>query len=246
MCTFTKKQKSFLFFLSVILSFPLHSMKSCKRGRDCGLEQPLEVERLSKRRNHNIAALLTISESLDSLSGSELDSPESRSTLFHQAVERGDCGPIAQLSDIEGCKSYMNSLNEDGMTPLHCAIKSADVCGPLESQLSVINQLIECGVDTSVGDKHGWTALHYLACKGLVDELNRVILRRPEVNARANDGLTPLHCASMAGRPECVRVLIQKDADVCAQDSLAGWTALHHAAFAGHSNCVRILLEEKD
>jgi ankyrin repeat protein len=49
------------------------------------------------------------------------------------------------------------------------------------------------------------------------------------LNARDEDGATPLHLAAFTGRSDLARRLLSRGADVNAKDSLA-WTPLHYAA----------------
>jgi ankyrin repeat protein len=55
---------------------------------------------------------------------------------------------------------------------------------------------------------------------------------------------TPLICAAFSGRVECMRLLLEKNADV-ALTYTDGRTALHQAAAFGHPECVLLLIEAK-
>ena len=62
------------------------------------------------------------------------------------------------------------------------------------------------------------------------------------VDARNNDGYTPLHCASLFGHGDVVRLLLDASSTVNATDN-EGWTPLHHASYGGHANIGRMLLD---
>ncbi|MQL93031.1 hypothetical protein Taro_025659, partial [Colocasia esculenta] len=65
------------------------------------------------------------------------------------------------------------------------------------------------------------------------------------VNVRDGDGATPLHLAARQRRPECVHLLLDKGALVCASTGNFGYpgsTPLHSAARGGCLDCVRELL----
>jgi ankyrin repeat protein len=65
------------------------------------------------------------------------------------------------------------------------------------------------------------------------------------VNARDNDGSTPLHCATWKGHFEVVTVLLDAGADVNAQNQNGHWgtTPLHAAAHANHAAIAQLLIE---
>ena len=56
-----------------------------------------------------------------------------------------------------------------------------------------------------------------------------------------NDGMTPLHHASLGGHEKVVRLLLDRGAAVDARD-IAGYTPLYAASMGGHSDVVRELL----
>ncbi|EKX50186.1 hypothetical protein GUITHDRAFT_67066, partial [Guillardia theta CCMP2712] len=63
------------------------------------------------------------------------------------------------------------------------------------------------------------------------------------LNATNSVGETPLHLASIRGRSECVRLLLQGGATVNAQDRDKRWSPLHCCAREGSLETFRVLME---
>ncbi|XP_078581532.1 death-associated protein kinase 1-like [Branchiostoma floridae x Branchiostoma japonicum] len=81
--------------------------------------------------------------------------------------------------------------------------------------------------------------------RGDVQTVRRCLQAGVDVNQRLKGSLfggTALHVASMYGRTEIVKLLLQHDADVEARDNY-GDTALHVASRNGHTEIVKLLLQ---
>jgi cytohesin len=63
-----------------------------------------------------------------------------------------------------------------------------------------------------------------------------------DVNAKDEDGFTPLHQAALGGHKKIAELLIAKGADVNAKTKKAGQTPLHSSAFFGHKTVVELLI----
>ncbi|XP_078367744.1 ankyrin repeat and SAM domain-containing protein 6-like isoform X2 [Oculina patagonica] len=64
-----------------------------------------------------------------------------------------------------------------------------------------------------------------------------------DINARDDNGATPLMYAAMVGHSAIVQLLIQNGADVDKQDKASGWTALMQATYYGHKAVVKLLID---
>jgi ankyrin repeat protein len=100
----------------------------------------------------------------------------------------------------------------------------------------------KAGTVTPPADTVSDTRIHDAATKGDFATVRAILEKQPEmVNARDNDGQTPLHIAAKNGRTEVARILLEKRADVNAKDRLQG-TALHWAVAFGQPDVAEVLL----
>jgi ankyrin repeat protein len=114
--------------------------------------------------------------------------------------------------------------------------------------------LIRRGAVVNDMDMNSETALHY-ACRGIPDEVGpgssatesaeaiRFLLDKgANVNAKDNEGRTPLMIASRAGIPLIVGFLLNRRAQTNVQDK-TGWSALMYAAEANRTEVIKVLVQ---
>ena len=111
-----------------------------------------------------------------------------------------------------------------------------------------VQWLLTRGARANLGDKAGWTAMHYACHHGAVQSILALLSPRctlakvADVNARTLLGSTALHFASANNFTDIVRILVEAGADVNAQSS-NGQTPLHWAAHTGATASMRALLD---
>uniref|UniRef100_A0A8C6WCM6 Neurogenic locus notch homolog protein 4 n=1 Tax=Nannospalax galili TaxID=1026970 RepID=A0A8C6WCM6_NANGA len=122
-----------------------------------------------------------------------------------------------------------------GETPLHLAARF--------SRPTAARRLLEAGANPNQPDRAGRTPLH-TAVAADAQEVCQLLLasRQTAVDARTEDGTTPLMLAARLAVEDLVEELIAARADVGARDK-RGKTALHWAAAVNNARAARCLLQ---
>ncbi|GMP89318.1 hypothetical protein CsSME_00040954 [Camellia sinensis var. sinensis] len=170
-----------------------------------------------------------------------------RHSSLHIAAANGQIEIVSMLLD-RSVKPDL--LNRHKQTPLMLAA--------MHGKISCVQKLIEAGANILMFDSiHGRTCLHYAAYYGHSDCLKAILSSARHshvaaswgytrfVNIRDGKGATPLHLAARQRRPECVHILLDNGALVCASTGgygFPGSTPLHLAARGGSLDCIRELL----
>jgi ankyrin repeat protein len=147
---------------------------------------------------------------------------ETGRTALHRAAENGH----AEVVDILLRNGATVDVKETkfGQTSLHLAA--------LNGHRAVAQKLVENGAETILKDRNEWMAIHIAAWTGK-EEVVRVLSEKLHVNETGKDNLTALHCAAAQGHVKVTQLLLQRGADVDAEDT-EGWTPLHWASKKRH------------
>ncbi|CAH9050370.1 unnamed protein product [Cuscuta epithymum] len=168
-------------------------------------------------------------------------------SALHVAAGNGQTEVLCMLLD-KGLNPDI--LNHHKQTPLMVA--------SIHGKVSCLERLIEAGANILMFDSlHGRTCLHHAAYYGHSECISSILSAAQSthvaqswgfaryVNTRDGRGATSLHLAARYRRPECVRILVNNEALVCASTGAYGYPGcapLHLAARAGSLDCVRELL----
>jgi len=124
----------------------------------------------------------------------------------------------------------VNAKDNNGITPLY----KASSMGHYE----VVKLLLANGANDYNGGLIG------SAYFGDIEFVNLFLSKGADVNAKDNNGITPLYKASSMGHYEVVKLLLSKGADVNAKDN-NGWTPLRVASSRGHTEIVKLLIAKR-
>lgn len=190
---------------------------------------------------------------------------------LHTAAEFGQVGMVIRL--LEDQKLDVDAADEDtGLTALHHAARTdqlevtkvlvdrgadssrSDGLGRTALHHSIQGTEFRClqfflqrDADTSLQDLEGMTVWHLVAQEGNLLSL-RILLSRHVDSAsvmglKANDGRTPLLCASASGSKEAIRLLLSAGSSLTEAAS-DGSSSLHYAAKAGSVGTIKFLAEQ--
>jgi len=136
--------------------------------------------------------------------------------------------------------SLVNITNKFGRTPLHSAA--------VQDREEYVRLLLRHNADVSIRDKSGLSALHLTMMNNKLN-IAQVLLDycakkgTSLINSKNDQGMTPLHLATLGGTSDLVRLCIQHGAQLDVADECFRNTPLHFACCCNHVDVARILLE---
>ena len=187
-------------------------------------------------------------------------------TLLHlAAAAEGGNAEVIQAMVSRGCD--INTVDNDGATPLHWAAGSGKTEATLElirhganravvagavgtplhvaagcGHVSTVKAMLKAGCPVGVVSSSGGSVLHAAAKGGNAEVIQAMVSRGCDINAVDNDGWTPLHVAAVSGKTEATLELIRHGANRAIVAGTVG-TPLHQAAGCGHVSTVKAMLK---
>ena len=153
-------------------------------------------------------------------------------TPLHIAAREGHLPIVIYLIE----KVYVNreSVNDDQFTPLHCACQ--------RFHFEVITYLIsKQHVNIEASTLSYWRPIHFAAVNGSISFIRFICEQKPDIEAKTNDGSTPLLLAVRYGNLAAVKYFIEEiKVNINAVEN-NGYTALHVASFYGQYQIVKYL-----
>ncbi len=154
--------------------------------------------------------------------------PGATESPFYLPIRNNDLAAVRKLIREPGPKTR----DDRGNSP----VMYAAALGSLES----MKALAEAGADVNAANDFGATPLMW--CAGDAAKVRYLLAKGANVNARSKLGRTPLMiAANYDGAVESVRLMIEKGADVKAQDE-GGASVLASAAYVNNVEVARLLL----
>lgn len=123
----------------------------------------------------------------------------------------------------------------DLTTPLHDAVYNEDVAS--------VRRLLQSGTSPGTTNRYGVSPISLAATNGNFEILSLLLNAGADANTVLPGGETVLMTASRTGRPDSVKVLLAKGANVHSKETAYNQTALMWAAAEGHVETIQALLK---
>ena len=211
------------------LHFAVGSSDNSCEILSCLIENGADINK--RRMDNQTPLMVAVEKGLVSVAtfliehGADVDlQNENGNTALHYALYGSDVS-CEILSCLIGSGADVNGVNKVKHTPLMIAAK--------RGHLNALTLLIKHGAhDVDLQDSDGYTALHYAVYGSDIscEILSCLIGIGADVNARTNNGVTPLMIAAEEGHINAVTSLVKCGANVDLQDK-DGQTALDHALY---------------
>jgi ankyrin repeat protein len=154
------------------------------------------------------------------------------SLTIHEAAAMGSVARLAQLLDAD--PSAVNAWSEDGFQPLGLAA--------FFGRRAAVGLLLARGgeVNTAARNPLQVTALHAALAGPEPSIAELLVAAAADVNARQQDGFTPLHETAQTGHVELTRLLLDHGADPTLPNA-SGLTPADIARQGGHADVLELL-----
>ncbi|KFM65637.1 Ankyrin repeat domain-containing protein 39, partial [Stegodyphus mimosarum] len=129
----------------------------------------------------------------------------------------------------ECCSGHISGVPSVHQTLDEMAFERGIWSAAMDGNVEKLKHFLSKGVDPSICDPSGYTALHYAARHGKETACKILLSHRANPNAQTHGGATPLLRAAYVGHTNIISLLLQYNADPSISDS-DGKTPLHKAA----------------
>lgn len=181
--------------------------------------------------------------------------------ITYNLFDKIHCNDLKGVEDAIAQGADVNAKDSNGLMPLHWAAP--------DGYVNIVRALLSAGAKVDAKTKEGWTALHmvcFIHMKILkvsttsevseneerivvldivadrhIETIKMLVTAGADVNAKTNDGATPLRLAAFHGCADIIEVLLATGADINVRDD-EGWTPLHEVACGGYTEIVRTLI----
>ncbi|XP_071507634.1 uncharacterized protein [Diadema antillarum] len=130
-------------------------------------------------------------------------------------------------------QAYLSDQDNESNSCLHLAVS--------KRRPTVIQRLLDHGVDVNVQKTNGMSPLHIAAINGSTTTAVLLLENGADLELKDNEGMTPLHRATLYNRVETMALFIHEGAVIDEVDD-DGFTPLLCAAWKGHVSAGQLLL----
>lgn len=152
---------------------------------------------------------------------------ENGPSRLHELAATGNLTQIEKA--VSRDRSSLNSIDENGQTPLHVAV--------INRNKGAVLKLLEMGADPYIYDYYGNLPLNYTQ-----DKIIRSFFRTKGIPEPAT---TPLHEAVQAGDIVTTQKILSDPSTLINAIDVNGYTPLHWACMFGHTEIVKLLIRSR-
>ncbi|CAM9721346.1 unnamed protein product, partial [Hapterophycus canaliculatus] len=164
-------------------------------------------------------------------------------SALHSAASGGTRGHLEAAKLLVRASATVNTGNSYGNAPIYAAL----IAGHREAR--IVDLLLESGADVHWTNNKGSSLLHFLGYSANMAPDDKKVLALKLVGAGVNidakdeDGMTPLHIVSQSGDKEMAIFLYENGADITIRDN-KGNTPLQWAQINNHAAVGSVLASD--
>jgi ankyrin repeat protein len=155
-------------------------------------------------------------------------------TPLHVAMIGSNSSAKSAIPYLLQAKADVNAVDDDGCTPLVYLFRYQNPCN-----IEKLRQLMEGSPNVNLAPKGGFGPLHWASSES-TEAVDILIAGGANINAKTDEGKTPLYFAAQVGLSNAVASLLKAKADPNCRDS-NGWSPLVVAADMLHNDVVVLL-----